>query len=167
MKNRRFIGILAIFWGVLFLIPMLFGGMRARASARAEFAQSRFEAAQQAQTGDTTSETATPNNFRTHRHGHHHFGPFGLIGGLFKLFFLGFLFMMLMKMFKRRRHYWKRHHRGHRGEKSADDLTDDIRVGDEINRAEASAEPMPNLDEMTVDDLVMVMKRLGIKKLEL
>ncbi len=171
MRKKRFIGMLAVVWGVFFLLPMLFGGMHRHARSHAEFAHSRFEAAQQAQADGTDSaESTTPNtSHRSHRHGHHGHGP---IGGLFHLLFLGFVFMALMKLFKRGRRRWHHHHHARQnGEKSPDDLTDDIRVGDEINRAEASGEAssegFPSSEEMTVDDLVRAMKRLGIKKLEL
>ena len=173
MRSKRFFGMLAVFWGVFFLLPMLFGGMRMRAYSHAQFAESRSEAAGAASAaqvdGDESVNSAETNRHtHRHRHGHHGFGPFGFIGGIFKLFFIGFMFMALMKMFRRRR-YWHRRHHARKGEKSPDDLTEDIRVGDEINRAEAASEApdMPSPEEMTVDDLVMAMKRLGIKKLEL
>lgn len=153
--RRRFLGFLAIFWGVFFLLPMLVGGMRARSHAHF------VEAAQV--DGTTSAETSAAPAYH-HAH-HYHYGPFSFFGGIFKLLFLGFLFTVLFKGFRRRRHHWKHHHR--RGEKSPDDLTEDIRVGDEVNRAAAQASDMPSPDEMTVDDLVLAMKRLGIKKLEL
>ena len=170
MRSKRFIGMLAVFWGVFFLLPMLFGGMRRHAHMHARAAETRFEASAQATGADgaeSVNSAETNRSTHHHRHGHHGYGPLGFIGGIFKLFLLGFLFMALMKMFRRR--HWHRHHHARRGEKSPDDLTEDIRVGDEINRAEAASEApdMPSPEEMTVDDLVMAMKRLGIKKLEL
>ena len=83
--------------------------------------------------------------------------PFGIIGGLFRLATLGVLGLLLFRVLLRRSN-------GANSVKARvlneDEVENGIRVGDEINRT-------TNPDELSVDDLLHAMKRLGIKKLEL
>ena len=93
----------------------------------------------------------------------HHRGGFGIIGGLLRLIVLGFLIKFILSALRKRRGHHDTHHM--KSQAADDDLSEEIRVGDEINRDEAP--PTLDPDEMTVDDLLHAMKRLGIKKLEL
>ncbi len=159
MKNRRrntLFGIVAIALGVLLLLPML-GGVAMR--------RQMIEHMRTVEMGHPTAVTASElHEESSQRFDHHHAdfrghrghgGPFHLIGGLIRLAALGAVAYLLYRFFQRRRNG-----------ATSDNIEDDIRVGDEIDDS-PKAQGTPDPEEMSVDDLVVAMKRLGIKKLEL
>ncbi len=158
MKNRRrntLFGLVAIALGVLLLLPML-GGVAMR--------RQMIERVQTVETARSTSVTESELLENSQRFDHHHAdfrghrgrgGLFHLIGGLIKLAALGVAAYLLYRFFQQRRNGT-----------TSDNVEDDIRVGDEIDD-NPKAQATPDPEEMSVDDLVAAMKRLGIKKLEL
>lgn len=149
MKNRRNnrlgLGIIAL--GLLLLLPMLRGAVVRRQV---------FERVRTSEVATDTERAENEFRFDHQRgdmRGHRGRGGFGLLGGLIKLATFGAIGLLLFRWLQRRR-----------GGGSADNIEDDIRVGDEIDDSPtATVDP----EEMSVDDLVAAMKRLGIKKLEL
>ncbi len=133
----------------------------ARSAERAESRSAATEARGETAAGDS-AENAETNRYSHHGSHRHHRGH-GPLGGLLRLIALGLIIKLILGGLRKRRG----HHRGDmKAEAPDDDLADEIRVGDEINRDEQPA-PAVNTDDLTVDDLLHAMKRLGIKKLEL
>ena len=182
-KNEKILGAMAVVGLGFMLLMMMMGGMIMHTRARMVYA-SRI-AAQTAQSvpAPESGESAAPESVdpKYYSHGYGHFGhdhslvgrgsrglsPFGFIGGLFRLAALGFLGLLVLRLF-RKRHHCRQETAESGGAKMVDDVEDEIRVGDEIGQtAELDLDDLPHPDEMTVDDLVQAMKRLGIKKLEL
>ena len=95
------------------------------------------------------------------RRHHHSFGHRLMV--LPHLIFLGVGGFFLLKLMRRRgMGHW--HHRHGRVENESN-VADEIRINPDAGNTQA--EKIVSADEMTVDDLVRAMKRLGIKKLEL
>lgn len=166
-KFRVLLGIAAIWLGLMMFMGM---GRRARmmhAYQHAEAAEyfedkQAFREAMRDQAG-VEGDSAETAHVHQHHHGRHHRGIFGLIGGLFRLALLGLFITFILTAIRKRRGSGK----GQMKSQPADeDLSQEIRVGDEINRDDEPATPV-NTDDLTVDDLLHAMKRLGIKKLEL
>ena len=92
----------------------------------------------------------------------------GLLFALPKLILFGMLLFLASKFLKngrcRHRNHTHHTHRDH-DEKWADEIR--INPEPEVAQASAAASAVPSSDEMTVEDLIQAMKRLGIKKLEL
>ena len=81
------------------------------------------------------------------------------------LIFWGVVGFFLLKLMRRRgmRHWHSHRHHGH--VENEPNVADEIRINPDAGNTQA--EKIVSADEMTVDDLVRAMKRLGIKKLEL
>lgn len=164
---RTVIGFAAVFVGLF-----MFMGSSLRMGHSARFAErhAQFEAhadmlsdsAETTPSSTSSSVGSSPfeqaNSQQAHRghRGHHGFGVFGF---LIRLALLGLLLKFIFGKIRQRR----RGHSAMHAEASSDDIANDIRVGDEIDR---DAPPV-SADDLTVDDLLHAMKRLGIKKLEL
>ena len=162
---KTFIGFFAIAMGLLLFMGTMSRGRLGR-SAHSAHHHAAYEARleQRLDSAENTTSTdfqeAHADAAATHRgqRGHRH-GGFGLIGMLLRIAALGLILKFILGKVRRK-------HQGHgpiHAEASSDDLVDDIRVGDEINRDS----PPVDTDDLTVDDLLHAMKRLGIKKLEL
>jgi len=182
-KNTKIIGAVAVIGFGFILLMMMMGGMMMH--ARAGMVYSSRMAAQTAESVPVPDggESAVPENVdpKYFRDGMTRFGPdrsiivrdargitpFSIIGGLFRLAALGILGFMLLRFVRKRHHYRQQSSRSG-GARVADEVEDEILVGDEIGQANGpDGDDLLNPDEMTVDDLVQAMKRLGIKKLEL
>lgn len=165
-KIRVLAGIAAIWLGL-----MMFMGVGARRSmhAHAHFARSAERAELHAEAAEARGETVagdSAENAQSNRYSHrHHRGGHGLLGGLIHLIALGFIIKLVLDALRKRR---GQHHGDMKAESPDEDLSNEIRVGDEINRDEQpAAATTVDVDDLTVDDLLHAMKRLGIKKLEL
>ncbi len=150
-RRKNIFGIAIIALGVLLLLPMV-GGM-----------VMRRQLVERVRTAEGIPSTILEQSENETRFDHHHGrfeahrgrGGFGLIGRLVRLAALGTAAYLLYRLFKRRH-----------DDTSAETIANDIRVGDEINDRPADQTNVAP-EDMSVDDLVAAMKRLGIKKLEL
>ena len=91
---------------------------------------------------------------------HGRFSPISFLGGIFRLLIFGLIGYLLLKKLKKRKN---RDPEPVAKIIDEEDVGNEIRVGDEVSNNSAAIDP----DDMTVDDLLRAMKRLGIKKLEL
>jgi len=106
--------------------------------------------------------------------GFSHFGrgsisPFGGFGALLKLATMGLLGYLVYRLWQRRKD-GKQEAAGDAtgGGRIVDDLENEIRVGEEVQGMRAANEAgVTNIDDLTEEDLLRAMKRLGIRKLEL
>ena len=169
-KFRVLTGFAAIAIGLMMFMGMAGRRHAMHAGGFAHHAE-RYESAQAGAAergdGDSSAETNSRASARENAHfghGRHMGHRGGLIGGLLRLLVLGLILKLIIGGVRRRRGKGN----GHMRAESADDLNDEIRVGDEIGQKEAAANATATSPEdMTVDDLILAMKRLGIKKLEL
>ena len=114
--------------------------------------------------------------------GSHGFGPSGFshfgqgsisshggFGALLRLATMGLLGYLIYRLWLRRKDRKQEDGGdGVAGGRIADDLENEIRVGDEVQGTRAANEAgVTNIDDLTEEDLLRAMKRLGIKKLEL
>lgn len=167
-------GIALIAFGILLLFSMV-GASFARTRvfhSRMDYAQ--LQAVQQAPAADDAATSAPSDSYHSTRNWHAYhgrpgaawsspsarFGPLSFLGGILKLFLFGLIAFLLMKKLRK-------HKKGDPEPVAKvideDDIESGIRVGDEVGSNPTAVDP----DEMSVDDLVRAMKRLGIKKLEL
>ena len=173
-EYKKIGGIALIAFGVLMLFSMMGASLARTRAYHTRMAMAEAAAVQAAPAADAV-ESGTqnaPTNAAKSWHGAHHrpgpgmgfarggHSPFLFIGGLFRMLALGIIAFFILRYLKVRKH---------KGRDPVakiideDDVETDIRVGDEIDNESGAIDP----DEMSVDDLVRAMKRLGIKKLEL
>ena len=164
---RRLIGRLLL---VFLAINILGGILRRGAHHAALHHHHRAVAAEQAaQTQATGADTAGEQTMNAEYAAHHHRGAHHRhSGGFFflpKLLFLGLGALFLTKILRYRRHG---HHHGHRGSRAEQAEADASIADDIILNPDAQPEPSTKaVDELTREDLLLAMKRLGIDKLEL
>ena len=173
-EYRKIGGVALIAFGVLMLFSMVGASLARTRAYHARLAMAGAAAAQAGTEAEGT-EVGAPSdaNYGPRSwHGAHqrpgpgmgfaHRGhsPFMFIGGLFRLLALGIIAYFILRYMKKRK---QRAPDPVAKVVHEDAVETEIRVGDEINNNVAAIDP----DEMTVDDLLQAMKRLGIKKLEL
>jgi hypothetical protein len=167
-------GIALIAFGVLLLFSMM-GARAARSRAfYSHMAAVQVPAAQQVPSADDAPSNTPSDSYPTFNSWHGHpgrpgvgwdgprgaYSPLSFLGGMFRLLLFGLIGILLLKKLRK--------HKNRDPEPVAkivdeDDVENEIRVGDEVGNNPEAIDP----DDMTVDDLVRAMKRLGIKKLEL
>jgi predicted lipid-binding transport protein (Tim44 family) len=171
-RKGFFFGVLSIFLIFFLLVPMLAGATMRRRAVYAQYyaqvaaAQSAETATSEATVADNSatssgesSNTSSPYSHSRSGNAYHtyHHSSAAFFGMLLRLALIGGVALFIVSAVRR-----------YETKDDDDDLADEIRIGDEINRAKgADMSDIPDPDEMTVDDLVRAMKRLGIKKLEL
>ena len=159
MKRKVIAGILVVLLGFTIL-----GGIARRGAAMRMMAYNQRYAAQ-VESEEATDAATTQRFDRDHGHefrgnGRFH-SPFRFLSIIPRLLFLGLGGWLLYTFLRRRRD----NQDGPSG-KVLDDLEDEITLNPDANAA-AEAEGPSATDDLTVEDLLQAMKRLGIRKLEL